>query len=116
GVPAQRRRRRGYAHSATITEEAQQEHEDVDEVEIERKRAHYRFAADDRASSIGSYISLIRCVSQAVRPAKISTPTAEITKSRPLLFRNTLTSMAMNSPIIPMNRKEPIGERSRCVV
>jgi CO/xanthine dehydrogenase Mo-binding subunit len=49
GVPAQRRRRRGYAHSATIAEEAQQEYEDVDEVEIERKRAHYRFAADDRA-------------------------------------------------------------------
>src|SRR5215831_9149981 len=35
--------------SATVAEEAQQEQEQVDEVEIERERAHHRLAADDGA-------------------------------------------------------------------
>src|SRR5262245_56586294 len=35
--------------SATVAEEAQQEQEQVDEVEIERERAHHRLAAHDGA-------------------------------------------------------------------
>src|SRR5262249_43766217 len=35
--------------SATVAEEAQQEQEQVDEVEIERERAHHRLAAHDSA-------------------------------------------------------------------
>src|SRR5438270_11199214 len=35
--------------SAAVAEEAQQEEEQVDEVEVKRKRTHHRFAADDGA-------------------------------------------------------------------
>src|ERR687888_529110 len=53
GAPASRRGaallNRRYARSATVAEEAQQEQEQVDEVEVERERAHHSLAADDGA-------------------------------------------------------------------
>src|SRR5450759_4266122 len=57
---------------SAVAHKAQQEQEQVDEVEIERKRAHHRLAAGDGAVVVRAvHLSLIFWVSQAVNPAKI---------------------------------------------
>ena len=78
------RRKSQQGNSATLAEEAQQELEHVDEVQIEAERAHHRRPwRHIRCRATCWYSFLRRCVSQAVRPAKISTPRIEIASARP---------------------------------
>ena len=68
------------------------------------------------ASSLRSYIPLIRWVSEAVSPAKTPTPMMEIIQSSPLDLKKMLTKLAITMPITPINRNVPNPDRSRWVV
>ena len=58
----------------------------------------------------------MRCVSQAVRPVKITTPRIEMTIAIADDPMKMLIRLATMMPMRPMIRKLPIFVRSRCVV
>ena len=66
--------------------------------------------------SPAEYISLIRWVSQAVRPTKTTTPITEMANCSALEAMKMLTRLASTMPISPMNMKLPMAARSRLVV
>lgn len=67
------------------------------------------------SEGVFSAMILTCCVSHAVSPTKMNTPTMEIIQSRALLRTKKFTTMAMTSPKRAMVRKLPMRERSRLV-
>ena len=66
--------------------------------------------------SDATYIFLIFCVSYAVRPTKINTPSIEITKYIIDDFRKIFTNEAIIIPINPIIKKDPNFVKSLLVV
>ena len=74
------------------------------------------FFAATSALSPAIYIDLIRCVSQAVNPAKINTPAIEIMNSSCVEAIKILTIDARIKPNRPITMNDPIADKLRLVV
>ena len=74
------------------------------------------FLAATSEESPAIYMDLIRCVSQAVSPAKINTPATEIINSNWVDAMKILTIDARIRPKRPITRNDPIADKLRLVV
>ena len=109
----------GFPGLLAVAEKAEQEHEHVDEVEVQSQRAHDRRLAKPflvALLGVRDVFGLDRLGVIGCQTRKISTPMAEMAKASADEARNRFTIIATNRPIRPIIRKVPIAERSRLVV
>ena len=101
---------------ASVSQEAKQEQEQVDEVEVKLQRAHHNLAARHGPVLHRAVHFLDALGVPSGHPSKDQDPgRREITKSSPVLLRKILTRIAIINPNMPMTRNDPTGDRSRCV-